>query len=363
MTTYPPAMPPSEGVPAVDDRWLAVYVFYAGSTRPLLTTCIKPLIAELTSEGLISQYFFLNYWLEGPHVRVRFKLVNPSDATARSTVKARAEEAISAFLRRRPSLYEVTSDFYLGLYNTLFDLEYTDEQRQAYLGEDGRMRLRANNSFHWTAYEPEYDKYGGPVGVDLAEWHFTRSTDLVLDSIAVMNLHMRSVLLGYAGQLMMVMCSVFLDEGTAVVRFLERYRDYWHSAFRGTDLVSGSDFDRNYDPMAAAVSERFTAISNAVREGEGHRLPGSLGSWAAHCVELRRRIAALARSGQLAFPSWDHTHRVTVTDPDEATARLLSAYLHMTNNRLHITLTDEAYLAHVLVRALTEPSAEAEGVA
>ncbi|MFF8789377.1 lantibiotic dehydratase C-terminal domain-containing protein [Streptomyces sp. NPDC015125] len=362
MTSYP-VLPPAEGVPAADDRWLAVYIFYAGSPRPLLTTCIKPLFAELTSAGLIRQYFFLNYWLEGPHIRVRFQLADPSDAVMRDAVKARVEDAVSAFLRRRPSLYEVKSDFYVGLYNTLFDLEYTDAQRQAHLGEDGRMRLRANNSFHWTAYEPEYDKYGGPVGTELAEWHFTRSTDLVIDAMAVMNLHMRSVLFGHAGQLMMVMCSAFLDENPAVVRFLERYRDYWHSAFRDTDLVSGSDFDRNYDPMATAVAERFGAISKAVREGAGHRLPGSLGAWAEHCLELRRRVTELARSGQLVFPSWERTHRITVTDPGEAVARLLSAYLHMTNNRLHITLTDEAYLAHVLVRALTEPSDEAEGAA
>ncbi|MEN2419047.1 lantibiotic dehydratase C-terminal domain-containing protein [Streptomyces rimosus] len=361
MTAYP-ALPPAEGLPATDDRWLAVYVFYTGNPRPLLTTCVKPLFAELRTAGLVEEYFFLNYWLEGPHVRVRFRLADQADQAAREEVISRAEEAIAAFLRRRPSLYEVKSDFYVGLYNTLFDLEFTPEQRAQYLGEDGRMRLRKNNSFHWAPYEPEYDKYGGGVGVRAAEWHFTHSTDLVLESMSVMNLHMRSVLLGYAGQLMMVMCSVFLDDDAETVRFLERYRDFWHSSFESTDLVSGSDFDRGYPAMAAAVAQRYAVISSAVRSGEGEGLPGSLGAWARHCAELRDRIAGHARAGELVFPSWDRTRRVTVTDPAEALERLLPPYLHMTNNRLHITLTDEAYLGHVLSRAIAEtataPAAE-----
>jgi Lantibiotic biosynthesis dehydratase C-term len=34
--------------------------------------------------------------------------------------------------------------------------------------------------------------------------------------------------------------------------------------------------------------------------------------------------------------------------------RLLSPYMHMTNNRLGATLSDEAYLAYVLARALRD---------
>jgi hypothetical protein len=43
-----------------------------------------------------------------------------------------------------------------------------------------------------------------------------------------------------------------------------------------------------------------------------------------------------------------------VDDPGAAALRLVSSYLHMTNNRLHVNFSDEAYLAHVLARALSE---------
>jgi thiopeptide-type bacteriocin biosynthesis protein len=337
----------------VDPDWLAIYVFYTGNPRPMLTTCVRPLLQSLLADGLISRYFFLNYWLEGPHIRVR---VLPADADKRDEVKARMEAAITAFLTKRPSLYEVKSDFYVGLYNTLFGLEFDDEQRAQYLGEDGQMRLRPNNSFHWADYEPEYDKYGGLPGVRLAEWHFMRSTDMVLDSMSVMNLHMRTVLLGFAAQLMMVMTSVFLPDDDAIVEFLERYRDFWHASFADTDLISGRDFERSQETMAAAVSHRYQVISTAVRSGEGSQLPGAVGQWATHCAELRAKVVEHAEAGKLTFRAWEGTHRTAVTDPAEALVRVLSAYLHMTNNRLHVTITDEAYLADILVRAVRAPA-------
>ena len=53
--------------------WLAFHIFYAANPRPMMVDCIRPLLAELTGDGLISGYFFINYWLEGPHVRLRLR--------------------------------------------------------------------------------------------------------------------------------------------------------------------------------------------------------------------------------------------------------------------------------------------------
>jgi len=338
--------------PRTDDRWLAIYVFYTGNARPLLTDCVKPLFERLSAEGMLSGYFFLHYWLEGPHVRVRFK---PTEGN-REAVMAAAEAAVGGFLKRRPSLYEVKSDFYVGLYNTLFELEFDADGRAQYLGEDGRMRLRKNNSFSWEAYEPEYDKYGGPVGVELAEWHFAQSSDLVLDALVGMNVHMRTVQLGLSVQLMMVMSAVFLDDDQ-LAEFFEGYRDFWYNSFRTTDLVAGRSFDRGYESMAGLLTERFTLVRSAVRAGRADQLPGALDRWAEHCTELRRRVTVLSSAGRLVFREWEGTERGPVTDPEEALLRLLWPCMHMTNNRLHITITDEAYLAHVLVRALQNAKA------
>ncbi|MFI9173131.1 lantibiotic dehydratase C-terminal domain-containing protein [Streptomyces lincolnensis] len=343
---------------AAEGDWQTLHIFYTGNPRPVLTEYVKPLVDALSADGLIVRYFFLNYWLEGPHVRLRLKPAAPEHT---AEVRRRAEEALTAFLRARPSLYEVRSDFYVGLYNTLFDLEFTPEERRPYLADDGSMRLRPNNSFSWETYEPEYGKYGGPAGVELAEWHFRHSSDLVIDAVRTMNLHLRTVLLGTAAQLMMVMSTTFLDDEDRMAGFLERYHSFWHDAFTGTALIDGTAYDGNYDSMADAVRGRFAAIRAALRAGETDRLSGVVRRWADHCAELRGRARDLAVRGDLLFTSWDGTRTEPVTDPDLATEALLFPYLHMTNNRLHVTVTDEAYLSHVLARSLRDTCAVEPG--
>ncbi|GAA2132856.1 thiopeptide-type bacteriocin biosynthesis protein [Kitasatospora kazusensis] len=342
--TTPPTPDPGD--------WLAFHVFYAASPRPMLLQCVRPLTDALTEEGLLAGYFFINYWLEGPHVRLRLK---PSSPAAARQVHERAEQAIAEFLRRRPALYEVKGGFLAELYNTLFELEYPAEQRDRLLGPDGRMRLRANNSFSLEPYEPEYGKYGGPAGVELAEWHFQRSSDLVIEAARTMNLHLRTVVLGLAAQLMMTMSGCFLREDAELLAFLDRYHAFWNGAFEGTNYTARDGYDRAYGTMDASLPTRFQVIRTAVGADAPDALPSFLRAWAVHCLELRERVLELTARGALVFRSWDGTRDLPVTDPAQALPMLLSPYLHMTNNRLSVTVRDEAYLSYVLARALREP--------
>jgi thiopeptide-type bacteriocin biosynthesis protein len=349
--------PDTTGAPAGGPRgdWQAYHVFYAASTRPFLLQCARPLVSGLTADGLISGWFFINYWLEGPHIRLRLR---PSSPAAADAVAQRATAAIEDFLRRRPALYEVKDGFLAELYNTLFELEYPGGERDRYTDAAGRMRLRANNSFSPEPYEPEYGKYGGPAGVELAEWHFQRSSELVVEAAAGMNLHLRTVLLGVSAQLMMTMCGCLIADRDALLHFLDRYHEFWNSAFSGTNYTAQDGYDRAYRSMDAALPRRFQEIRRAVAEPAPERLPGFLRGWAEHCLDLRDRVTALADRGDLVFRSWDGTRDLHVTDPAQALPMLASPYMHMTNNRLSVSVRDEAYLSYVLGRALREPGPE-----
>ncbi|WP_049574196.1 lantibiotic dehydratase C-terminal domain-containing protein [Streptomyces sp. SBT349] len=339
--------------------WQAVHIHYAANPRPLLLSCVRPLIAELSADGLLAGHFFINYWLEGPHVRLRLKASAPE---AEAEVRRRAEAAIDAFLAARPALYEVDSGFLNDFYNQLFDIEFPGAERAAHLDGAGRMRLRPNNSRHWTRYEPEYGKYGGPEGIALAEWHFRHSSDLVIDALATKNLHLRTVLLGTSAQLMLVMASRFVPGDEALADYLDSYYAFWHAAFPGTGFIGSTEYERKADEVGGDLARWYGRIRASMGEsgesGEGGsgRLPAFLARWAEHCGELRDRVVALADRGALVFRSWDGDHDEQVTDRDEALVRLLSPYLHMTNNRLHATIQDEAYLAHVLGRAVRRPA-------
>ncbi|MGW4384150.1 lantibiotic dehydratase C-terminal domain-containing protein [Kitasatospora sp. NPDC004531] len=333
--------------------WLALHVFYAASPGPLLLQCVRPLVTELTEQGLLAGYFFINYWVEGPHLRLRLRPARPEAA---EQVRARAEAAVADFLRRRPALYQVEDSFFAELYNTMFELEFTPDERTRLVGPDGRMRLRENNTFSREAYEPEYGKYGGAAGIDLAEWHFQHSSDLVIETTRTMNLHLRTVVLGLATQLMMTMTACFLPEDDDLLHFLDRYHAFWNHAFDGTNYTAQQGYDRAYATMGDTLPARFRAIRAAIADRATDRLPAVLRGWAEHCIELRARAAELARRGELVFRSWDGERDLTVTDPAQALPMLLFPYAHMTNNRLSVTVRDEAFLSYILARALREPS-------
>jgi hypothetical protein len=330
-------------------RWHAVHIFYAANPQPLLVQCVGPLVEELTSEGKLAGWFFINYWLEGPHVRLRLR---PASAAVAGEVADRATTAVTAFLRRRPALYEMGHGYLGELYNTLFALEFPAGPPAELLGADGQMLLQPNNSVSVRPYEPEYGKYGGPAGVALAEWHFRHSSDLVVHAMRTMNLHLRPILFGVAAQLMMVLAGSFLPHRAAVAGFLDRYHHFWHRAFAGTNFIGTKEYERQYAELAPAVQRRFVSTLDALDGGQTQRLPGFLRGWAAHCAELRDRVAGLAGRGELLLDRHDGAGPVAVTDPAAALDTLLSPYLHMTNNRFHVTIRDEAYLSYVLGRAL-----------
>ncbi|GAA1908252.1 thiopeptide-type bacteriocin biosynthesis protein [Streptomyces sodiiphilus] len=339
-------------------NWQATHIYYAANPQPLLLNCVRPLIAGLEADGLLANWFFINYWLEGPHVRLRLR---PASAEADEEVRRRADEAIDAFLAERPALYQVDSGFLNEFYNQLFDIEFSAHERGRYTDDEGRMNLRPNNSRARMDYEPEYGKYGGPAGIELAEWHFRHSSELVLDAFATKNLHLRTVLLGTSAQLMMVMSACFIPGDPEVGDYLDSYYQFWHQAFPGTDFIGSTEYDRRFAEVSPGLGRWYTRIRQAVSGEGGERLPAFLAGWAEHCTELRERAHALAAAGDLTFRSWDGERDEHVTDPVEALVRLLSPYMHMTNNRLHVTIQDEAYLSHVLSRTLRETLAVPAG--
>ncbi|MDM4718722.1 lantibiotic dehydratase C-terminal domain-containing protein [Micromonospora sp. WMMA1363] len=336
-------------------QWLALHVFYAANPQPLLVECVAPLIRELTAQNLLAGHFFINYWLEGPHVRLRLRPRTPADEPA---VRAGAEAAVSRFLATRPALYAMGTGYLRELYDILFALEFPDGRPAELVDANGQMLLRPNNSYSYRPYEPEYGKYGGPAGIEVAEWHFQHSSDTVLRATSSMNLHLRPVVLGTAAQLMTVLAGTFLADREDLVDFLDRYHHYWHRAFAGTNLIGVDEYTRMYDSVAGELGRRVRRILTLVARGETQRLPGFLRGWAEHAVQLRRKVTALAASGELVVSAWSGGDRV-ITDPGEALASLLSPYLHMTNNRLQATIRDEAYLSYLLARVLRESAVSA----
>lgn len=329
---------------ATDAAWQATHVFYASNANPMLVDGIGPLVERLRERGLVERWFFIKYWLEGPHVRLR---VLPAAGVDPAVVKAEVDAALQAFLRRRPALYEADADGLGDLYQRMFVAEYGEQRWQDTYG-DGEMPFRPNNSCHDMPYEREYSRYGGPAGMGLSEWHFEVSSDHVLGLLTDTNVHVRTVLLGLSVQLTTAVCFAFLGTGERVARFLDDYRTFWETSYQEPSDDYHGSFDKSYARMAAELRGRVVATAVAALDPSAPGLGHQERRWVEHCRDLRRRAAALAEAGALVF------QRGPVRDVDGALAVLLSSYVHMTNNRLGVSILDEIYVSYVLRRAILD---------
>ncbi|HEX6969067.1 MAG TPA: lantibiotic dehydratase C-terminal domain-containing protein [Micromonosporaceae bacterium] len=337
-----------------DHGWISVHVFYASNANPMLVECVQPLVDRLRAEGKISRYFFIKYWMEGPHVRLR---VLPAPGVDPEAVRAEVSAAIDEFLRRRPALYEADQEGMADLYKQMFLAEYGQERWDATYGPDGVMPFRPNNTYHYMDYEREFGRYGGLAGVELAEWHFEHSSDLVLHLLATTNVHVRQVMLGLSAQTSMMMCGVFLGDRQRIADFLEDYRTFWETAYQENSDAYHESFDNSYRKMGGALRDRMLDILRASTGDNETVLTVTERKWLEHCRELRSRVLALVESGDLWFRRRADDEPYRMEDPDAALSVLLSSYMHMTNNRLGVSILDEIYLSYLMRCALLDDTA------
>ncbi|MGY5765319.1 thiopeptide-type bacteriocin biosynthesis protein [Brachybacterium sp. DNPG3] len=336
--------------PEAVGEWIAIHVFYSSNNHPLLVDGVGPVIEELRADGLLRSWFFIRYWMEGPHLRVRLL---PRKAGDTHEVARRMFAALDAFLDDRPALYDIDEAEQADLFKEMFLGEYTEEQWEEMYGRDGSMPLRPNNTYQVMLYEPEIGRYGGDDGIVIAEWHFEKSSDLVLHLVEFTNVHVRSVLFGLAAQLMTVMLGVFQADTAASATFLATYRSFWERAGSGDSTPRQEAYHEAFELMAGGLEEHILPVYRAAAEQRSEELTGFLRDWADHCIELRSRLAEIAAQGKLRFPVGEDGAMQAV-DLDTGLIALLSAYLHMTNNRLGVSMIDECYLAYLLEVTLND---------
>lgn len=339
-----------------DGEWTSLHVFYSADPDPLIVETFRPLVARLREDGLIEGWFFVKYWKGGPHLRLRLK---PVSAEVREEVTTRAVDAIQEFLTRRPALFDVYTDAESRgrIYKKMYVAEYGEESWNQEYGADGRMPFEPNNSIAVVPYEPEYDRYGGEVGIEIAEWHFEQASDLTSHLLAVSNTHVRPVLLGLATQLMLMSAYTFLDEDAAVQRFFRWYRTFWETAYGEPTAERHAVFDRSFELTRDTFAPKLARI-RALADGGTERPSGIERTWLTHNRNLRDRVRAAADRGELSFRSPAGGEPAPAPAPvpvpygERLVTVLLSSYMHMTNNRLGTSPGQEAYLSYLIERTL-----------
>lgn len=331
--------------PPAREDWYAYYIFYTSNNSPLLIECIKPLIDELRSRDLIERWFFIRYWQEGPHLRFRVK----PRPEAFDQVRQMVNEQVAAFLEVRPALYEMKSEIVGGIYKDMFLMEGTEEEWNELYGDDG-MPLRPSNSTSVEVYEPEYIKYGGPNGIEISEQHFEDSSDLVLTLLDTTNAHVRSVLFGLALQIMVVTIATFLPKMTDQLEFLKAYQAFWDTMMQQAPKTD--QYDSNFEKMGESLDKQIPGIIQLVAGDRQEELPSFLSDWGVKVRRTRDNLDKATREGKILLISREDGTRRVADEENRARWSLLIPYIHMTNNRIGISIPEETYLSYLLQRHL-----------
>jgi len=325
-------------------KYVSAHIFYnTTDLTPLLLQCVAPLLIDLRQKCAISRAFFIRYWLGGPHIRLRML---PASGVTFADISKAIEPMIKQFFTRFPSSTDVDRKTYGPMMRQLFEAEYG---RDAYLAQYGNSReipIYPNNSLHYFDYEPEYAVYGGSEGVSLAESHFDCSSSTVLDVLHIAQGWSRAAMLSKAMEVMLHFVAAFHSKPDESACYLRDYVARWSNGkfFPVRDHWEAR-FERAYDQQSATLQEHVYRLLSREDSGESQQTR-LFDNWQRHARELRREISALYLSNKLQFP-----HPVSQTT---ATNNLLAAYLHMTNNRLGLRISEEAYVAYLLSRTLED---------
>ncbi len=289
-------------------------------TDALVRDLIGPAIETLSRRGAIRRFFFIRYSELGAHVRLRLEI---------PTAGGRADE-VAEWLGERLATGPESQD------------------------EHGTWAPCDHHGLdHWRIlpYEPEIERYGGPVGVDLAEDFFDASSRLALGQLASsVDQDMRSAraMLG-----MVVLLQGLADDRHHAACLASEYSrlslKLSRSTHPGVPAVADAEalettFESSWARQAPALSPQVEGLWTALDEGE--EIPEPWASFRDGVAAGRQRLDGLVTSHDLTFGG-----RVIAGRAD-ALRRLAPSYLHMGNNRLGIYVFEEAYLGYLTARLL-----------
>ncbi|WP_058235478.1 lantibiotic dehydratase C-terminal domain-containing protein [Devriesea agamarum] len=326
--------------------WRSYHVFYGGNPLILLRDCIIPLVEALQSESVIRDYFFINYWLEGSHVRLRLR-VKPEmldDLDKRVLGEVRDYLAIS------PSYHPMAELMNNSFYENLFKGEYPETDRWKYFDSDGAPIFANNNSIEIREYEPEWLRYGGEVGILISERQFVESTQLVVQLMHLGNLGVRTILLGIASQITYITAVCLLDDLDLVEKFLLAYHRRWSEGYETHASYLTEAGLNEHRVTVENLRKKIVPLADAIRRGETTGFPKILGEWVRLCQKTRHQIKEACKYSTLVFEYNDGVR--VATKVEEAAWSLCHSFIHMTNNRMMVSVTDEGFLAYQLVEAM-----------
>ena len=305
--------------------WLSAHLFFKGhSYSPecdqVLLEVVEPFVRLCRRQNWVERYFFVRYAEHGHHVRLR--LYGATDILAYG-VKPALRQHIRAVLPEALRGYPSAA------------LPDRDEP------------LEKERSLHWVAYVPEVERYGGEEGVALAERFFDYSSEACLALLKQCTRKARSVRLAKGLLMMLLTLHAFLPSRGQAAGFCFRYTTgYLRQLIRDEAQEAAwlEAFKQGYGQQAEILIAYIDTVWESLEAATA--LSETLDRYTADLREVSKAFEALWSERRLLQGA------TVLEDWTESVQAIVPSYIHMTNNRLGISIVEESYLGYLITRAL-----------
>lgn len=327
--------------------WLAAYLYYAEPWEEFLIKVMKPFVDDVMKEALAEQFFFIRFWEQGPHIRLRFK---GETNILENQLKPQLENYFLNYFKEYPSVRQ------------------DPKEMDKWQARQSNQQLFPNNSIQYIEYDPEVERYGGPLAILTAEKQFEISSRAVMAVIEDSEFWDYDRALGAAIQLHLGFAFALGIDLIEAGEFFSRIARHWFaSAYGGykgytatippeelkkRQEITMKAFEENFSNQKTALVSFHETLWSALTEGMEFEQEW-LNVWIQQMKSITGELKAIQQQNKLTIPQWFQPELDKKTPVErQYWWPILESYIHMTNNRLGILNRDEAYLGFLIKESL-----------
>lgn len=289
------------------EKWLCLYIYCCPPFEKLLVECIDPMIENLLVKNQAEKFFFIRYGEGGPHIRLRINF-----ATG---------ELLQ--LNRSGIIEKIT--------------KFSELTNTSQLTNSKALVLEKQ-------YEPEYGRYGGMVGIEIAEQLFNFSSLQTLKLIkSSTNWHYNWALYSTL-RVNLIMMNQLIDDYKELIDFYLLSFNTWllhlcynHEAKTIDKTLRAEKLEKFAHAFENAKYWLLPTVENII----SRKIETSIDrEWSEVSTIIRCKIQA------------NKEEMLSDTKNKRKLHSIYDSYCHMNNNRLGIKNADESLIAFLVLRTL-----------
>jgi hypothetical protein len=307
-----------------DGGWLNYHLYYHQDLGAAIEGFVRPLVVGLLRPQGVDRFFFIRYWLGGPHIRIRLRPRPGASALVAEAVERQARN----FLANQPSTSKSSPDSILRFNQEILASDAHEFDDSAY----------PDNKLLAFPFRPEIERYGGPALWRDSLDFFAISSATVLELLGRYGREPRPRQLALAFRVLACQALCFAGNDEDLVSHLRYAVDLW-----------GGKMPRALEKAERVLVEQRGTFDQLF-ERELFLLKAGAGAVAGAGEEAKAQLGEAAR--RLAWI-------VRAADRD-VRQRIGTSQLHMTANRLGLSNAEEVYLSRILTSLAGEFIASGE---